>query len=331
MSPTSELDLSVCICTHNPVRELLNRVLGAIAAQTLDPERWELLVVDNAGSPPLPKALDLGDSPIRVRVVREERLGLTQARLCAIRQARGHSLIFVDDDNLLAPDYLETALRLLRENGWIGALGGRCLGEFSRRVPDWARRFLPYLAVVDHGHNPIWAYHAHSYQNWFPCGAGLIIRRHLAERYADHVESDPLRIALGRRGKSLASGEDIDMVFTVMDAGYAVGYFPALKLHHVIAERRYRLNYLRELIYQAHYCSYQLLLNRRIVTRPRPWPLSYLGNLALCLMSGDWHPLTWWCAMEIARGKYAAWREFQQAEKAGVTRAESPKDLAESP
>ena len=43
------------------------------------------------------------------RHVREDELGLTPARLRGVAEAVAELLVFVDDDNILDPDYLEQA------------------------------------------------------------------------------------------------------------------------------------------------------------------------------------------------------------------------------
>ena len=103
------LNISVILCTHNPRKDYLRRVLAGLRAQTLPLHQWELLLVDNASAASLAGRFDLSWHP-NARHVREEELGLTPARLRGIREASGAILVFVDDDTVLAPDYLEQAL-----------------------------------------------------------------------------------------------------------------------------------------------------------------------------------------------------------------------------
>ena len=72
--------LSVIIPTHNPNWNYLRQVLEALAAQTLDHSQWELVIVDNASSEMGDGRWEMGGIP-NARIVREERLGLTNARL----------------------------------------------------------------------------------------------------------------------------------------------------------------------------------------------------------------------------------------------------------
>jgi hypothetical protein len=167
--------------------------------------------------------------------------------------------------------------------------------------------YLPYLAAGDHGDQPRRTQEKNSYQPWYPYGAGMVLRREAARAYAGQLAADPGRIELGRRGESLSSAEDIDLVLAAIDAGYAAGYFPQLTLTHLIPARRLTYDYMKRMIYHANRSLGRLLLARDPAYRPRPWPLLYLVSLALCLRDGQWHPLTWLLAWQIARGRYAVW------------------------
>ena len=178
---SSGLAVSVVIPTHNPRMDYLARVLEALRAQTLPREQWEIIVVDNgsrvslkAGAgqqdnrsagpqdcgtslpshiptfPPSTAHLDLGWHP-NARVVREEELGLTFARLRGFAEAKGYLIVMVDDDNLLAPDYLETAVRIAQEHPGLGAFGGKCLPEFETEPGPWLEARGKGLGLRDRG------------------------------------------------------------------------------------------------------------------------------------------------------------------------------------
>ena len=125
------VDVSVIICTHNPRRDYLRRVLDALYAQTLPKEEWELLLIDNASDTPLADTWVLSGNP-QARHIREDELGLTPARLRGIRESCGDLLVYVDDDNILAPDYLQTARALLMEHPHLGVIGAGIIGAGVR-------------------------------------------------------------------------------------------------------------------------------------------------------------------------------------------------------
>src|SRR5689334_22435941 len=141
-----DLDASVIICAHNPRHSYLSRVLEALQNQTLQRERWELVLVDNASDARLIDSFDLRWHP-NGRHVREEVLGLTQARLRGISETRSDLIIFVDDDNVLDADYLEQAARIAAERPYLGAWGGRILPEFEVPPAKWTEPWWGLLAV----------------------------------------------------------------------------------------------------------------------------------------------------------------------------------------
>ena len=123
-------DVSVILCTHNPRDDYLDRVLIGLRSQTLSFQHWELLLIDNASNEPLADRFNIGWHP-NGRHVREDELGLTPARLRGIAESAAELLVFVDDDNVLDPDYLEQGLRLAREYSFLGTWGGQCVPAFE--------------------------------------------------------------------------------------------------------------------------------------------------------------------------------------------------------
>jgi len=240
----SSIALSVVICTHNPKPAYLERCLAGLRVQTLCADAWELLVIDNLCDDPLASRLDLAWRR-RTRIVREEALGLTPARLRGIREAAGEVLVFVDDDNVLAPDYLETALRVAKEKPFLGAWGGQCEPEFEAPPPDWMRPYWGQLALRSVSGDR-WSNLPRSSET-LPCGAGLCVRRDVARRYLDLHETGARGFQLDRAGAALLSGGDQDLAACACDLGYGAGVIAALRLTHLIPAARLTLDYHRRL------------------------------------------------------------------------------------
>jgi glycosyltransferase involved in cell wall biosynthesis len=235
--------ITVVICTRNPRTEVFARVLDALTGQTLNTPRWELVIIDNGSTPAV--SLPVLPAELRCRMVIEPTAGLTPARIRGIHEASGDLLIFVDDDNILAADYLETALWIASEFPQVGAFGGRVLPEFEQEPPAWLQPFLSRLALADFARDA-WS-NLPGDRGLTPCGAGLCIRRQLSEKWADEVTADPRRLALGRRADDAASAEDADMVYTCIAEGWGAGRFTALCLTHVIPAARLDFDYQRRL------------------------------------------------------------------------------------
>lgn len=253
------LPISVVICTHNPRREFLSQALEHLGAQTLSVDQWELLIVDNGSQPPTSQWVDLSWHP-RGRIIREEAIGLTNARLCGIANSVGDTIVFVDDDNLLATNYLAEGLRIAEAYPFLGAWGGQQEPVFECEPPPWVRMFHFDQLALRQVPSIRWTnmpYHVQA----TPHGAGMCIRRRIAMRYAQVVTRDPLRRSLDRSGASLSGCGDHDMAFVACDEGLGVGLFPELVLRHLMPPNRLAEEYLLRIVegtnFSAsilHYC-----------------------------------------------------------------------------
>jgi GT2 family glycosyltransferase len=257
--------VSVIICTHNPREIYLKRTLQALQLQTLSLSDWELLLIDNASSHAVSNTFDLRWHP-HGRHIQELELGLTPARLRGIKESQSPILIFVDDDNLLYPHYLENALQLLQQNASLGAFGGRIIGEYEIPCPDWLKDHSSLLAVRDVTRS-VWS---HNY-DWecTPLGAGLIIRKNIALAYAKVIEKEGNEKRLDRQGNNTMGGGDIDMAYTAVDMQYAIGRFTELELRHLIPKERLQLSYILELSEGAAFSQVLLEAKRKASKQPQ--------------------------------------------------------------
>ncbi|MBW4612832.1 MAG: glycosyltransferase family 2 protein [Desmonostoc vinosum HA7617-LM4] len=277
------LFLSVIICTHNPRKDYILRVLASLESQTLPNTNWELLLIDNASEQLLASEIDLSWHP-HARHVREEQLGLTPARLRGIQQAQTEVLVFVDDDNVLEASYLETAFRISKDFPLIGAWGGQVIPEFEVPPPAWAKPYLGNLAIREFERDQ-WSNLLHQHDTT-PCGAGLCIRKVVGQKYAEMIGSDRKRINLDRRGKMLTSCGDSDLAFTACDIGLGTGMFTSLKLTHLIPKARLEENYLMRLVEGLAYSQVILADFRGQLSPETSWKSSKLYSLYVFLRFG---------------------------------------------
>ena len=299
------MQVSVIICCHNPRRDYLARVLEALKAQTLSKDNWELLVVDNASENPVSAIHEVTWQP-NSRFLREENVGLTFARLRGIAESSADLLVFVDDDNALAENYLDVATQIAMDRRYLGAWGGQQLAEFESGEPReaWKREFWTSRIVRD-----IWS---NNYDRQAaPVGAGICIRRAVAMKYMECLKSDSLRSSLGRSGSGMNSAEDIDMAFTACDLGFGTGKFAALSLIHLIPKRRLSDDYLFRLVEGIAYSEAIILA----VRGNPPTKLSRVDRLVELYKSFRIDELQRRTARARALGKTRAlnaWRAAQQ-------------------
>jgi glycosyltransferase involved in cell wall biosynthesis len=233
--------LSTVVCTHNPRPDYFSRCLDALRRQTLARPSWELIVVDNRSDEPLAKRVDLSWHA-GARMVREETLGLTAARLRGIYESKGDLLVFVDDDNVLDVDFLASALHAMDERPFLGSWSGQCRPAFEQPPPEWTRRYWGNLVIREFDHD-IWS-NLPRLPESMPCGAGLCVRRKVALHYLELHESGKRSFQFDRNGNSLLSGGDNDLAACACDIGLGVGLIASLKLTHLISPERLTEDYL---------------------------------------------------------------------------------------
>ena len=260
---TAPVELSVILPTHNPHAGRLARALAALRLQSLPPDRWETVLVDNASSAAVTNG---GNGPANLRIIREPILGLTYARRRGLQESTGEIIVMVDDDNLLAPDYLERALAHFAANPRIGAIGGRSVPEFEVEPPAWVREFDDLLACRDLGAVPFISDPvSREYPAFAPIGAGMAVRRAALQSWLDDASAANLP---DRRGAALTSSGDNDIIFSVLRSGWQVAYFPDLTLTHLIPANRLQPDYLARLN-RGIQQSWQQVLRRHGAS---PWP-----------------------------------------------------------
>ena len=247
---TQHMSASIIVCSHNPRPDYISRVVAALQIQTFPLESWELIIVDNRSDVPICDFIDISWHPLG-RHVRESELGLTPARLRGISEAQSELLIFVDDDNVLEASYIEGAVDIAEHWGQLGAWSGHVSAEFELAPPDWTRSFWPFLAIRPCD-SPRWS-NSPDDHDAMPAGAGLCVRRSIALKYVASLQLDERRRAMDRRGSSLVSGGDVDLVLECLEVGLGFGRFPNLRLSHLIPAGRLREEYLLRLVSSISY------------------------------------------------------------------------------
>ncbi|MDR7434014.1 MAG: glycosyltransferase [Armatimonadota bacterium] len=143
-------ELSVIVPAYNRAR-IIRHCLKALCHQTLEKDRYEVVVVDDASTDETPVVVGAfaSSGPCKIRYLRRgERGGPGAARNTGILQAQGWLVVFVDSDVIVTPGFLEEHLRLHEENGIVGRgpviLVPTLDGQFPRRARliDLSTNFL---------------------------------------------------------------------------------------------------------------------------------------------------------------------------------------------
>lgn len=126
--------ISIVIPTHNS-EKTVGKCLSALFSQTLDKEKYEVIVVDDSsdGTP-----FVAGKFP--VKLIRKKKISITKARNVGIENSRGEIIVFTDSDCIPERKWLEKIAKFFSDKELHGLAGTM---ETYNKESDLAR-FIGY-------------------------------------------------------------------------------------------------------------------------------------------------------------------------------------------
>jgi glycosyltransferase involved in cell wall biosynthesis len=244
------MDISIIICTYNPDERIFSRCLTAVKNLCREGLDCEVIIIDNNSVQPvssLEYVKELIHSVPGSRVIVEKEQGLAYARIGGFKNATGSIIIFFDDDNEPAADYLTQAKEIMDARPFIGVMGpGNIHVDYIDGADPWIReRLNSYFQqkAIDREEYIL------SIMHWAPCyppGTGQVMRRVVFQKYLETFYHKGLKTS-DRKGNDLSSAGDSQIIWSSLDLNLAVGHHPLLKINHLIPAARANLNYLKRL------------------------------------------------------------------------------------
>jgi glycosyltransferase involved in cell wall biosynthesis len=236
--------VSVVIVCYNS-KDRIKPTLDHLAAQEGIDFPWEVILVDNNSNDNTGviaqecwKEIGLN---VPFTVVLEKRPGTMYARYTGIVSANFRYLLFVDDDNWLAENYVRTAYETIRHDNTIAAVGGRGIMEFEKGFtpPDWVARYEKSYGCGPQGKKDG---DTTNDQGWLYTAGAILDRVWLDRLYSAGFES----ALKGRDGKSLAPGEDSELTYALKIIGGKLYYCSEMTFKHFMPKNRMTWKYLKK-------------------------------------------------------------------------------------
>jgi glycosyltransferase involved in cell wall biosynthesis len=169
-------------------------------------------------------------------VVKENTKGLTYARRRGVCESQYEYIIFCDDDNWLADNYIEVAFNLFNQNPDIGVIGGSSSAVYDGVLPAWFYSKSECYAVGEQGEEA-----GDISKRGYVWGAGMCVRRSvLLSMYNNSIK----HLLTGRIGNKSAAGDDSEICEWFQIAGFKLWFDSRLNFMHFIPVDRVSLDYL---------------------------------------------------------------------------------------
>lgn len=233
---TPTIDISLIIACYNGGGRI-GTTLASLLGQSLEPHRWEAIVVDNNSNDNTAEVVKefIGAHPeVNVRLVSESKQGLSHARNCGIDHARGAILAIIDDDEVACPALLSEYVAFFESHPEAAAAGGRIVAHYPSGRPTWMTSYTerPIAGILDLG-GEIIPFPAGKYFG----GGNMAIRRIAIECYGNFNPE------LGRQGTTLLGGEEKELYGRLMAGGERVYYLPDAYIEHIIPTSKLTRSY----------------------------------------------------------------------------------------
>lgn len=233
----SRVSFDIIIPTYNrgqSIEPTLRSILRAKCPADVD---LNVIVVDNNSNEGNGRAyiaaIERCADP-RIRYTRETRQGRSQALNCGLARSSADLVGFIDDDEQVGDNWIETASRELREPT-VAYVGGPCLPDWEEPPPNWlpakVGRFSGVIGWIESSREPV------EFRGIPLSGGNFAIKRKwlsIVGPFPDH---------LGRDAGTLLGGEEVELHERLVEAGARGRYLPDMRIYHFVPRSRLTRRY----------------------------------------------------------------------------------------
>jgi O-antigen biosynthesis protein len=242
------MDLTIIIVSYN-VCDLLKRCLATVSDAIKDID-CEIFVVDNNSADNSVSMISKEFPWVRL-ISNSSNAGYSSANNQAIKLARGKYILLLNPDTIVEADSFRKCIRFMDSHDNAGALGVKMVNGDGEFLPE-SKRSFPSLSSA--------FFKSFGFSYLFPESA-IFNSYYLKSTGTDETSvSEVISGAFMFLRKEVLSvtglldedffmyGEDIDMSYRIMDAGFSNYYYPEVKITHFKGCSTPRNNY-NDLIY----------------------------------------------------------------------------------
>jgi glycosyltransferase involved in cell wall biosynthesis len=241
-----EVRASVIIPTRNRA-DILGRCLESLTRQTLTPEAFEVLVIDNGSKDHTANIAKKYTGSLQITYAYAPEPGLHIGRHAGLRRAQADVLIFTDDDIEAEPTWVEAVVETFQDPK-IALIGGNNYPNFEVDPPPWLLHWwqqrkhrghaLNSLSILDFGEGVF------EIDPGYVWGCNFSIRRNVLLKargfHPDGVPAERLRF----RGDGETYVSDV-----VRNSGLRTVFNSRASVRHRVSENRMTRTYIEQRAY----------------------------------------------------------------------------------
>lgn len=251
---------TIVVCTYNGSRFLPYSLNALLELDSLDELVNEIIIVDNNSTD---NTKEIVENYIKLNSLFkyhfEEKQGLSNARRHAVN-VNTDWVIFVDDDNILKSNWLIELKKTVARNSKVGVINGAIIAHsidtLSTEDSNCLKVMYHNLACTHLNEESIEGLRP----NPSPVGAGLCVKVDALLV----IEKEGWLNLTGRKGDSLASGEDTELCSRVLAQGYKYICNYNMRMYHIIPNSRLSPEYMSRLIIGLTNGRYDFISNNKI-------------------------------------------------------------------
>lgn len=228
-------EISVIVCTYNRA-DLLRASLQSLVEQSLEKDRYEVVIVDNGSidhTSDVAEAFRSRHTEPEISLVSERRQGLGYARNTGLKSSRGDYLAFMDDDARADKNWLKLTLESferVKPKPWV--VGGPIYPYYYSHKPTW---FRDSYEVRTWGDESRFLKRGESFS-----GSNMILEREIVEKCGGFDAT------VGMKGEYLSVGEETNLfrrIWQHSGNSRVLYYSPQLLMFHKVHRHKMTVSY----------------------------------------------------------------------------------------
>jgi glycosyltransferase involved in cell wall biosynthesis len=236
------MDFSIVIPTYNRVGLLIELLKSLSFLNTPKNFKWEIIVVDNNSSDNTRDVVSgfCCQNRLPVLYCHEPLQGSSHARNTGARRAKGEIVAFLDDDEIVDPQWLIAILKGFEESSCSG-VGGKIIARWVTPVPKWYTLNGPYRIVGPTAeHNIGEIRREYTINDCLPATGNFAVKKNLFSVYGY------FSTAMGPVGSDYFIGEDTEFCLRLMNQREKLFYLPKAIVYNTVHKERLTKSYCRK-------------------------------------------------------------------------------------